>query len=452
MFEFGRELKRLFGGDAIAPNKDGLTQGDGALAELLPLSMLLAEAKAADVAAGRIGEKDRANRELHAAGLWREVARRSGDAVALRKAAATAESAASRFEGEHRAEGRARARIEQARCALLGADLFGDDGLDAAAELTFAEALVGAGATAALAETGLATIAARRLLAVGTAAEVCAGARAFEGPIGVLDEGGRRSPTLRIAAAEARSTRADLLCGAGQRLKDIDLVRNAVSELEHALGRLDPAYEPMTWSRLDGQRSAAKVALGELTGDIGLISDAVAAMADALDGQPRDHSPLDWARGQAALALGLQSLGEAGLNEQAFEKAVTCFDRAALALKRAPGLALRAVVASNRAICLARSAELTGDLAVLDAAELAFKGELAAGPHHRDPIAWALIQVHLGRLYEARMSITGRDRGERAAAAVAFDAALDVFADQGLRSLADVAAQGLERMRALSVA
>ena len=452
MFEFGRELKRLFSGDAIAANKDGLTQGDGALAELLPLSMLLAEAKAADVAAGRIGEKDRAARELHAAGLWREVARRSGDAVALRKAAATAESAANRFQAERRAEGHARARIEQARCAMLGAELFGDEGLDAAAEATFAEARVATGSTAALADIGLATIAAHRLLTRGEAAEVRAAARAFEAPIAILDEAGRRWPTLRIAAAEARATRADLMSGAGQRLKDADLACDAVSELECALAQLDPAYEPMTWSRLDGQRAAAKVALGELTGDIGLIADAVASMADALDGQPRDHSPLDWARSQAALALGLQSLGEAGLNEQAFEKAVTCFDRAAHALKRAPGLALRAVVASNRAICLARSAELTGDLAVLDAAELAFKGELAAGPHRRDPIAWALIQVHLGRLYEARMTITGRDRGERAAAAVAFDAALDVFADRGLRSLADVAAQGLERIRAYSVA
>ncbi|MGA0601627.1 hypothetical protein ACO2Q3_13060 [Caulobacter sp. KR2-114] len=452
MFEFGRELKRLFGGDAIAPNRDGLTQGDGALAELLPLSMLLAEAKAADVAAGRIGEKDRAARELHAAGLWREVARRSGDAVALRKAAATAEGAAARFLAERRGEGRARARIEQARCAMLGAELFGDDGLEAAAETTFADARGGGAATTALAEAGLATIAARRLLGAGEAAAVRAAVRAFEGPIAVLDEGGRRWPTLRIAAAEARAARADLLSGAGQRLKDADLAREAVSMLEDALARLDPAYEPMTWARLDGQRAAAKVALGELSGDIGLIADAVAALADALDGQPRDHSPLDWARSQAALALGLQSLGEAGLNEQAFEKAVTCFDRAAHALKRAPGLALRAVVASNRAICLARSAELTGDLAVLDAAELAFKGELAEGPHRRDPIAWALIQVHLGRLYEARMAITGRDLGERAAAAVAFDAALDVFADQGLRSLADVAAQGLERIRAYSVA
>ncbi len=458
MFEFGRELKRLFGSDGVpGSHKDGLTGGDAALLELLPLKMLIAEAKAADVAAGRIGEKDKGARELQAAIVWREVARRSGDAVALRKAAATAQSAARKFDEAtfdigRRTEGRARAKVEQARCAMLGAELFGDDGLHAAAESAFKEARRGTGAASALAAAGLAVLAGRKALARGDAEAVRAAAQAFREPIVALEAAGRRDNAQKIAAAEARAERADLLAGAGQKLKDASLVRAAIADLEAAAAHLDPAYEPLAWSRIDGLRAGCRVALGELVGDVGMIADAVSALADALEGQSRDHSPLDWARGQAALALGLQSLGEAGLNEQAFEKAVTCFDRAALALKRAPGLALRAVIASNRAVCLARSAELTGDLAVLDAAELAFKGELATGPHRRDPVAWALIQVHLGRLYETRMEITGRDKGERTAAAVAFDAALEVFSDEGLRSLADVAAQGLARMRALSLA
>src|SRR5271170_3118104 len=76
MFEFGRELRRLFSGArAQFPNKDGLTGGDGALLELLDLKMLKAEAKGADVAAGRIGARDRARRLLEAAVVWRELAR-----------------------------------------------------------------------------------------------------------------------------------------------------------------------------------------------------------------------------------------------------------------------------------------------------------------------------------------------------------------------------------------
>src|SRR5436190_12906699 len=140
MFELGRELRKLFAGDRLRPVTDGLTGGDAALLELLDLSMLQAEAKAADVAAGRIGAADRAQRRLDSAVVWREVARRSGDVVALRKAAAVAETACAAFDPARRPDGWARARVEQGYCGLLGAELFGDPGLDAAAQTAFREA------------------------------------------------------------------------------------------------------------------------------------------------------------------------------------------------------------------------------------------------------------------------------------------------------------------------
>ena len=87
MFEFGRELRRWFAGETIGPTQDGLTGGDGALLELLDLDLLRAEARSADIAAGRMNVRDRAQRQLEAAVVWREVARRTGDALALRKAA-----------------------------------------------------------------------------------------------------------------------------------------------------------------------------------------------------------------------------------------------------------------------------------------------------------------------------------------------------------------------------
>src|SRR5207302_10143022 len=114
----------------------------------------------------------------------------------------------------------------------------------------------------------------------------------------------------------------------------------------------------------------------------------------------------------------------------------------------APATPLRGLAAGERAMCLARSAELTGDLAVLDSAEAALKIELSGLQPRRDPAAWALVQLHLARLYEARVEITGKDRGERAAAVLALEAALDVFGEQGLRSLSVMAAEVLERLRA----
>src|SRR5207248_1050462 len=115
-----------------------------------------------------------------------------------------------------------------------------------------------------------------------------------------------------------------------------------------------------------------------------------------------------------------------------------------LVLKDAPATPLRGMAAGERAMCLARSAELTGDIAVLDTAETALKIELAGLQPNRDPVGWALVQLHLARLYEARVEITGKDRGERAAAMLALDAVLDVFGEQGLRSLAVMAMEVLE--------
>jgi hypothetical protein len=147
-----------------------------------------------------------------------------------------------------------------------------------------------------------------------------------------------------------------------------------------------------------------------------------------------------------ALAQALHTLGEAALDERALEQAVTAYDRAHLVLKTVPATTLRAHCAGARALCLARQAEFTGDLAALDAAETAMKIELSALQARKDPVAWAVAQLQLARLYEARMDITGRDRGARAAAALALEAAFDVFAEHGLRSLSVLATDALQRL------
>ena len=455
MFELGREFIRLLAGDKargdrVRPLADGLTGGDATLLELLDLKLLQQEAKAADVAAGRISAQDRPQRRLDAAVVWREVARRSGDAVALRKAAAAAETACSAFDPHRRPDAWARARCEQGFSGLLGAELFGDPGLDAAAAATFREArsVARGGLAAPLADVGLAVVEGRAELAKGDAVAAWAAVTRFNAPIAALDAMTRRSSAARPLAAEARLMRADLLCGWGARLKDEALLRSAIDDATAAAARLEVAYEPLTWARAEILRGQATALWGEAAGDIDAVATGATILAGALDHLSREHSPLDWARTQIALAHALQSLGEASADERAYEQAVSCYDRANLVLKNAPATPLRGLAAGERAMCLARSAELTGDLAVLDTAEAALKIELAALQPRRDPVAWALVQLHLARLYEARVEITGKDHGERAAAALALDAALDVFGDHGLRSLTIMASEALERLRA----
>jgi tetratricopeptide (TPR) repeat protein len=450
MFELGREFMRLFAGERIRPHADGLTGGDATLLELLDLNLLQQEAKAADVAAGRISAEDRAQRRLDAALVWREVARRSGDAVALRKAACAAETACAAFDPARRPDAWARARCEQAFAGLLGAELFGDPGLDAAAEVTFREArgVARGGLAAPLADVGLALVEGRQQLAKGDADAAWAAHARFNAPIAALDAMTRRSTAARPLAAEARLMRADLLCGWGARLKDETLLRAAIDEAGAAADRVDLAYEPLTWARAEILRGQALALWGEATGDVDAVAAGATTLAGALDHLTKDHSPLDWARTQIALAHALQTLGEASADERAYEQAVTCYDRANLVLKNAPATPLRGLAAGERAMCLARSAELTGDLAVLDTAQAALKIELANLQPRRDPVAWALVQLHLARLYEARAGITGKDCGERAAGVMALDAALDVFAEHGLRSLSIMASEALERLRA----
>jgi tetratricopeptide (TPR) repeat protein len=452
MFNIGRELRRLFGMETGKPFADGLTGGDAALMELLDVSLLQREGKAADVAAGRISAKDKAQRRLEAAAIWRETARRTGDPVALRKAAATAEAAVNAFDRARRPDGWARARCEQAQCALLGAELFGDDGLTAAAEVAFREAraAVRGGMAAALADVGALAIEARGRMAEGDHQVARVTAARFTAPITALEALIRKHPEARLLAADARLTRADILTVWGARLKDRELLAEALEEAESAVAGLDPAYEPLSWSRAEMVRAQAMLALGETTGEVDSLANAVTTLADALEHLSRDHSPLDWARVQLGLAQGLQSLGDASANERAYEQAVTCYDRANLVLKDAPAMTLRGQASGARAVCLARSAELTGGGALLDAAAAARKIERTQLPARRDPVSWALAQVHLARLYEARLDIVGRDRGERAAAVTALDAALDVFGEHGLRSMSVLAADALNRLKAHS--
>lgn len=446
MFEFGRELRRFLGGEPVAGVwRDGLTGGDAALLELLDLRLLIDEARGADIAAGRIGTKDRGMRLVEAAVAWREVARRSGDAIALRKAASSAEAATKLFKDQHKASGVARARAEQGLCALLGAELFGDEGLVAAAERVLGEAALASGVGAALAQAALAGLRGRRALTAGDNVQVLA-AR-FEAPLAALTAAGRANAAARLMAAEHRSARADLLALAGAASRERDLVDQGVREARTAAAALDAAVEPLSWGRARATEGAALSLLAELTGDVAAAAEGVDTLASALEQVAREHSPLDWARIQAGLGQALIVLGEASDNPRAFEQAVTCFDRAELVLKEQPALALRAQAAGARAMALGRQAELTGDLAVLDAAVAALKTGLCRVKPGAEPVAWAVAQLNLARLYETRVDITGRDDGGLAAASVALATAMDVFAEEGMRSLTDLAHQALERLR-----
>ncbi|MDB5461202.1 MAG: hypothetical protein JWO72_2943 [Caulobacteraceae bacterium] len=436
MFEFGRELKRLF--EADTGPRDGVTGGDASLLELLDMDLLKGEARASDIAAGRISAKDPPQRRLQAARVWRELARRTGDPAALRNAVLGAEKAVQGFKGAARVKGWAAARCEQAMSAMLGADLFGDDGLNAAAEIALKDAIAAApsSAAAALASGQLARLSARAALRGGDYEAVRRAAAAFDEPLAILTTHLRSKAVSKSMLADLRCDRAEMLLICAGRLKDVRLHEQAIAELDKLAGRLDSAYEPLAWARVQTLRASARVGAGETTGHIEDIAEGVEILVAALDALTPDHSALDWARIQQALALALQSLGEGSETDRAFEHALTCYDRALWATRRQPALMLRAALAHNRAQCLARRAELAADPGMIDEAIQALRCDLARLSPGRDPVGWAILQVDLAQLYVARLQLRGAD-ADRAAAGVALTSAIDVFGEHGLRSLID---------------
>jgi hypothetical protein len=225
------------------------------------------------------------------------------------------------------------------------------------------------------------------------------------------------------------------------------LLRMAIDGAKLAARRLDPAYEPLSWARAETVRWSSEAALAALDIDIAAIATAVNGLVAALETLSRDQSPLDWAAIQVALAGALQMLGEATDSDGAFGQAAGAYSRVLVVLDRLPSLPARAEIAYQRALCLARRAELAADLKGLRRAENELRTELAAGNPNKDPVAWAVRQLSLASLHEARAAISGRDHGDRRRAAFGLTLALDVFKEHGLRSLADQAGRALERAK-----
>lgn len=444
MFE---EIRRLFGSDS--PARDGLTRGDAALLELLDIGLLREEARAADVAAGRIGARNPAQRRLEAARVWRELARRTGDAIALRRAAQGSESAAEAFMAAGRNKGWAAARCEQAMCALLGVELFGDEGLQAAADRVLAEAVAAAPGSpgGALASGQLARLKARAVAADGPREAVTAVAQSFDGPIERLAPHIRARTVGRNALAEIRSARAELLIAAAWRLNDAGLYAQAQTEMDILSAGLDSAYEPLSRARALALSAQARAGLGQIEDRIEDVAKAVDILTETLDGITPDHSPLDWARLQLALARALQNLAEAAHADLTFGRALGAYRLGLQAVGDRPALALRAELSRGQAGCLARRAALAGDVRPLNEAILQLRQDLKSAYPGRDPVGWAVAQVNLAQLYAARRDLAGGD-DDRAAAAMALCGAIDVFDEHGLRPLIEDATAALAALEA----
>ena len=389
----------------------------------------------------------RAAQALEQATLLRELARRTGERSWLAQSASAANRAARHAGPDTRLF--AAARLQYALGALAGSDLFADaDGeADAAAALAEAEAALGC-APGRLNGPGLvrARLGARSALVRGDREAVMAAATRFEDAAGALEARVRATGAGEPEWAAALCERGELMIAYGQTRKEAGLLDRSSRDLASVAARLDPTRLPLSWMRAETLHGTALRALGETTGEAALLKDAAHAFAGAWDAIPVGHSPLDRARAAHGLGLTLHALGEASGEQRAFASAQVAFDQALSEAGSAAG-PFRSIAAYDRAACLARRAERSGDVVALSEAEAAFRADLAARQAERDPVAWAVVQVALARIYEARADLAG-DTSGIVDAAFALSEALDVFRERGLRTLSDVALTALERLKA----
>ena len=245
--------------------------------------------------------------------------------------------------------------------------------------------------------------------------------------------------------AAALCEKAELMIGVGSARKDIGLLDRASRDMSGLASRLDPVRLPLSWMRAQTLQGSALRALGEITGEARLMKDAAIALGGAYDAVPAGHSPMDRARAAHGLGLALQGLAEISSEPAAYRSAQTAFERALAEMGDAQ-TPLRAIIAYDRAACLARRAERSGDAQALAEAESVFRADLAGRAAGDDPVGWAIVQVALARIYQARADLQG-DSGELADAAFALAEALEVFSDHGQRSLSQIALAALERVK-----
>jgi hypothetical protein len=431
----GRDIRRRFGETAPAGTLARLLAEDPARLELVDAATLRAQAAAAGFASAQGSPEVRADALRAQSLLLREHARRTGAAEDLAKAADAADRARRLLDEPETGE----ARLQLALCALTAAELFGDGAaLDAARARLEPVSSEEPALSAARRLAASARAASAEALAAGDVDAAVIAAGLHDRAVEALDALARRNAALRSDAALARVGRAELLVGFAVRLRDASLAAQAADDLAQVSDRLDPDAMPLTFARVETLRGEALTALGELNGDACALAEAAAALVCAVEAVPDGWSPVDRARAGRALGLARQALAEATDEAALYDQAAESFDLALIALAGAPALPLRAACAFDRALALARRAEATQDPRALAWAEGALKARLTAHAANDDPVAWAALQVALARLYTMRAALLG-DCGERADAALAIEAAVEVFTERGLKSLAEQA-------------
>ncbi|HEX8471332.1 MAG TPA: hypothetical protein VF633_09485 [Brevundimonas sp.] len=401
MFEFGRDLRRLF---AQARESEDLSW-----LELIGVDLLAVEARQQCTDAGRISCVKPHPAWMRGSALWREHARRSGSADSVRKALGAALDAARHAKSPDEV---ARAAVETAQGLLLRFDLNGgrevlDQALEAVPGTTGCRS-----ATISLISAIHARIKSRLARFENDSGALMGAAALLDAAIHDMDR------TRAGNVDDIRMDRAALALEAGVTRRDPHLLDQAGRELLRLVANASPDYRPLTRARALTLCGAGLSALGALADSEPAREQGKAMFEAAADQFTPDHSPLDWVviqivRGATPGAVSLAALRQAD------------------SLTAGQNLVVGAMARDMLIEGEVAAAVSTGDVPRLTVSETAARRRLSDNPSE---LNWAVEQMAMVRIARARALLTGSDAS---ATGLALLEAAEVAYERGMPGLAD---------------
>ena len=376
MFEFGRDLRKLF--------EKARESDDLGWLELIGADLVATEAQSLVIEAGRVSCANPFDTWMRASALWREHARRTGRRTSLDRAAAAASDAA-----RHTAtpDQTAAAAIESGEIHLLRFDLFGGPEKLSAAVADVQSLTADRPATRSAAAALHARLTARRARLSGEPAAMLDAAALLDAAL----HGAKGLPPT--VGDDLRLDRAALGLEAGVARRDGRLLDQAGRDLRILVESASPDYRPVTRARALALAGAGLIALARRARDEAATAQGEALFAAAADQFTPDHSPLDWVAVQ--LASGNADTPLARLTE-------------AEALTREPGLILGALARERRLAAEAALAGAMGDVEGLTGLESIVRRGLAEAAGAQ-PLEWAADQIGMAHLALAKARLTGTE-------------------------------------------
>jgi hypothetical protein len=411
MFEFGKDLRRLFGQQRESADDSWL--------ELIGVDLLEIEARQQAVAAGRTSCRRPGPAWIRASALWREHARRTGRGASLSKALTAATTAR---EFAEKATISAEADVATARALMLDHEQRGTPAsLDRAA-------LVASGIDGGRA--GALAVRASGLDALIRSRQARRHLACLEGPSRQVDAAAlldaalhdfSSHPELQGEAAEVRLERATLMLEGGIRDRNPRLLDWAGRDLRDMIQHCPCDERPITRARALTVCAAGVASLAALADDERAHEQAVIMFETAAEAFTPDHSPLDW----VAIVIARRARVPSRPGEL----------RVAQRLTAGEGLILGAQVRACRRHEELAAAEIAGAQRRLMSLENDILNRLASERVLNGPLDWAVEQVAL-----AEVRLAHRQHAEIANASgltLALSEAADVAREYGAPDIAD---------------